>query len=227
MAKLKKARSQQAEEIIEKIEPVADIEITDDWLKENIEIKQYVSFISKEQKEKTFDSISRLDDIIQMLKDRDIMNGEHICIKDKNEYEQLLAIHTKLKGFYYKDKLYVSFEGREDIMMELLLNKHKELLINDYKPLMNMIDKTKWYNSYILQLLYSSDVKKLLFEFCIKTNAKQNNITLKKDFEYIQNNKIEEDNLILCIQNAMQERIDDKGNKYTWKALYLKEGVNV
>lgn len=229
MSNLKTGRSKRAEEILEKTETVSDaeFEITDAWLRENIEIKQYVKFISKEQKQKTYDAICRYDDYIISLIERGILKGEYIHIKDKSEYEQLVEIRDKLKGFYDNGDCYVSFEGREDVMMDNLLKKDRERLVNDYKPLVKIIDKTKWYNSFILQLPYSSEIKKMLFLFCIKTNAKQNNMILIKDFEYMQYNKIEENVLMLCIQNAMQERYDAKGNSYRWKALYLKEGVNV
>lgn len=230
MSKLKTSRSKRAEEVLEKTETVsdADFEITDDWLKENIEIKQYVIFISKEQKEKTYNALCRYDDYIISLIERGKLKWtDYKHIKDKTEYEQLVDIRAKLKGFYYSGYYYVSFEGREDIMMQQLLQNNREQLINDYKPLVKIIDKTKWYNSLILQLPYSSEIKKLLFGFCLKTNAKQNNMILIKDFEYMQHNKINEDVLMLCIQNAMQERYDAKGNSYRWKALYLKEGVNV
>lgn len=230
MPKLKTSRSKRAEDILEKTELVndADFEITDDWLMENIEIKQYVRFISKEQKEKTYDALCRHDDfIISLIEQGKLKWTDYKHIKDMSEYEQLVEIRNKLKGFYVSGDCYVSFEGREDIMMQELLKNKRERLISDYKPLVKIIDKTKWYNSLILQLPYSSEIKKMLFEFCLKTNAKQNNMILIKDFEYMQHNKIDENVLMLCIQNAMQERYDAKGNSYRWKALYLKEGINV
>lgn len=233
----RKSKSERVEEVEALSEVPAlenkDIEITDEWLRENVNPRMYYAFISNERKKQLFDSIVRWEAIYNLFLEHNVFIDENfIPIQELTEYEQQRRMHFYEKSFYLKQMqegkiLGISFEGREEKVVDILIQQHKERLVNDYKPFVDILIKGKWYNDYILPLKYSDEIKRMLLIFCIKTNANISNMQLKKDLEYIKNHNIDEGVLMENIKTAMEVRVKSDGKHYTWKALYLKEGVNV
>lgn len=213
------------------------LEYNEDWLRDVIVLEQYGYLISNERLEQVKQSILRYIEKERMLYEKNSFNNPLFIDYDNTdeglrEYWFLKQVCRIEKGFLKKELEQtalgvIGFECRREQMLDYLIKNHSERLRQDYEPLIYVLRKGKWFNEIIMRLNYTINIKKALLTFCINIDARENNMQLKRDFEYIKNNKIDEVVLLENIKQAMEYKIGSDGKRYTWKALYLKEGVNV
>ena len=205
-----------------------------EYLFDIIIIEQFYHIITLNRERQLKEAIEReefgIEKAIQMgLLPEDVSKSNH-CLHE--------TMRKKIKAceFYFlseeqkKQKLHwmgVLFSDEVDEAKKKLINNNEQGLIKYYSYFSDFLLPGRWFNIDIMLLSQPNIVKKMLLEFCIKTDAKINNMQLKRDFEYIKNNKIDEVVLLENIRQAMKYKTGSDGKRYMWKALYLKEGINV